>query len=208
MKLDYTGIILAGGTNKRLPGKKKIFHKINGVSMLERLCEIFNNVFKETILVVKDPKEFSSFNMTIVTDIIPLQCSLAGIHTGLFYSSFPYSFISACDMPFLEERTIRYIISNAKHEYQVVIPATKDGLEPLAAVYSKKCLLLIEEKLKKNIFRIQKSFKKDKMKIIPVKEFEKLDLNMNFAFNINTRQDLELAKKIKANYNILRSTNG
>ncbi len=78
MKLDCTGVILAGGKNSRLPGKKKTFHQVGEMSILERLCTLFSKLFKESIIVVNEPKEFMGLDMTVVTDIIPARCVLAG----------------------------------------------------------------------------------------------------------------------------------
>jgi len=39
-------------------------------------------------------------------------------------------------MPFLNELVIEYLIRNVDH-YDVVVPRTDDGLEPLHAIYSK-----------------------------------------------------------------------
>ena len=42
-------------------------------------------------------------------------------------------------MPFLKESVIKYLIKNIE-DYDVVVPKTKDGLQPLHAIYSKNCL--------------------------------------------------------------------
>ncbi len=161
MKLDCTGVILAGGKNSRLPGKKKTFHQVGEMSILERLCTLFSKLFKESIIVVNEPKEFMGLDMTVVTDIIPARCVLAGLHAGLFYASYPYAYVTACDIPFASEAVIRHLVDRVRPGDQVVIPRTDDGLEPLSAVYSRACIPLIEESLKNNIFMIKKFYKKN-----------------------------------------------
>ncbi|MBU0465606.1 MAG: molybdenum cofactor guanylyltransferase [Proteobacteria bacterium] len=194
MIFDYTGVILAGGKNSRLPGEKKAFRKIGDEMILETIYELFSSLFKEVIIVVNEPREFAGWDMTVVTDIIPSKCALAGLHAGLFYASYPYAYVTACDTPFVKRSVVEYIVGNIRPGYEVIIPQTDDGLEPLSAVYSKDCIPLIEENLKKNIFMIKKFFRKKKVKEIPVDKLKMLDPQMQFIFNVNTPKDLEKAK--------------
>ena len=196
MKFDCTGVILAGGQNSRLPGKKKTFQKIGDVTILENIYGLFSNLFKEVIIVVNEPREFAGLNMSIVTDVIPSKCALAGLHTGLFYASFPYAYVTACDTPFVKQSVVEYIVNQIEPSYDVIIPRTDDGLEALSAVYSKDCIPLIENNLGKNIFMIKKFFRKKKVKEIPVEQLKALDPEMQFIFNVNTPEDLEKARLI------------
>ncbi|MDZ7666052.1 MAG: molybdenum cofactor guanylyltransferase [Desulfotignum sp.] len=196
MKLDCTGVILAGGKNSRLPGKKKTFHRVGEVSILERLCMLSSKLFKETIIVVNEPEEFMGLDMMVVTDIIPARCVLAGLHAGLFYASYPYAYVTACDIPFASEAVIRHLVDRVRPGDHVVIPRTNDGLEPLSALYSRDCLPLIEESLKNSVFKIKKFYKKKHVREVPVSVLKKLDPDMGFIFNVNTPADLEKARQM------------
>ena len=196
MKLDCTGVILAGGKNSRLPGKKKTFHRVGELSILESLCMLCSKLFKETIIVVNEPEEFMSLDMMVVTDIIPARCVLAGLHAGLFYATYPYAYVTACDIPFASEAVIRHLVDRVRPGDHVVIPRTDDGLEPLSAVYSRECLPLIEESLKNSIFKIKSFYKKKHVREVPVSVLRKLDPDMGFIFNVNTPADLEKARQM------------
>lgn len=196
MKFDCTGVILAGGKNSRLPGKKKTFRKIGDSMILDNIYKVLSTLFKEIIVVVNDPEEFAEWNMTIVTDIIPSQCALAGLHAGLFYAEFPHAYVTACDTPFVNQSVIEHTVGQIESGYDIIIPRTDDGLEALNAVYSKSCIPLIEHNLEKNIFMIKKFFRKNKVKEIKVDQLKALDPEMQFIFNVNTPQDLEKAKKM------------
>ena len=194
MRFDCTGVILAGGKNSRLPGKKKAFRRIGDAMILETIYEVFSSLFKEVIIVVNEPKEFAGWDMTVVTDIIPAQCALAGLHAGLFYASYPYAYVTACDTPFIKPAVIEYIVGSIRPGYEVIIPRTDDGLETLSAVYSKACIPLIEKNLENNIFMIKKFFRKKRVREIPVARLKELDPEMRFIFNVNTPDDFERAK--------------
>jgi molybdopterin-guanine dinucleotide biosynthesis protein A len=196
MELDCTGVILAGGKNSRLPGKKKTFHRVGDTSILEKLCALFSKLFKETIIVVNEPEAFMGLDMMVATDIIPARCVLAGLHAGLFYASYPYAYVTACDIPFASEAVIRHLVDRVRPGDHVVIPRTDDGLEPLSAVYSKECIPLIEDSLKNNIFMIKKFYKKKHVREVPMSVLKRLDPDMGFIFNVNTPSDLEKARQM------------
>ncbi len=194
MKYECTGVILAGGRNSRLPGIKKTFREINGIKIMDIIYEIFSLIFDEIIIVTNEPHEFAGWDGLIVRDIDQSRCSLAGIHAGLYYSSKKHIFVSACDTPFLSKELLHYILSCINSRFDVIIPETEAGLETLCAVYSRNSLPRIERNLKNRIYMVKKFFKKNRVKIISVKNIKKFDPEMNSFFNINTPEDLEKAK--------------
>lgn len=196
MKYDCTGVILAGGMNSRLPGEKKTFRRVGADMMLTRIHGLFSKLFKEVIIVVNDPKDFIGWDMMVVTDIHPSRCALAGLHAGLFYASYPWAYVTACDVPFANEQVIRHLIDQREQGVEVIVPRTDDGLEPLAAIYSRECIPLIETNLEKKILMIKKFFRKKKIKEIPVSDLKKLDPSMRFMFNVNTLEDLKAARSM------------
>lgn len=196
IKSKCTGVILAGGENTRLPGKKKALRQVGSKVLLDTITQIFSSLFDEVFLVVRDPKDFCKQDLDIVTDIYPSKCALAGIHAGLFYSSNPYVFITACDTPFIKSNVIEYIVNQIEPGKDIIIPRTYDGYEPLSAVYSKNCIPHIEENLNKDIYMIKKFFRWRKVKTIEPDTLEKLDPDFRFMFNINTQEDLETAQLI------------
>ncbi len=197
-KPKCTGVILAGGINRRLPGKKKALRKVDEIQIIERIYTVFSLIFDEIILVVNEPEAFCEKDITIVTDIHPSRCSLAGIHAGLYYASNDYAYITACDTPFISSEIIKYMLGQIDPEIDVLIPRTDDGLEPLSAVYSKKCIPLVEKNLEKSIYKIKRFFEPKYVKEIPAHKLKRLDPRLQFAFNINTPDDLILANMMTA----------
>src|SRR4030066_1889880 len=101
MKEKLTGIILAGGKNARM-GKKKSFLKVENARLIDKILGVYHEIFSEVIIVTNDPLFYTEFaNAVLVTDIYKNKGALVGIYAGLFFASYNYSFIAACDMPFL-----------------------------------------------------------------------------------------------------------
>jgi len=193
MKNPCTGIILAGGENKRFNGSQKAFIRISGKSIIAHIIKAFNTLFDEIIVVTNSPVPYLKWNVQIVKDIYPMRSSLTGIHAGLFYSQTPYAFIAACDTPFIQPALVKHILHTIQPKYDVIIPQTQAGLEPLCAVYSKRCLPFIQRMMTQNLLKIQTFFNKVPVKTLSEKVLRDIDPDLISFFNINTPEDLKHA---------------
>jgi molybdopterin-guanine dinucleotide biosynthesis protein A len=193
MNPSYTGIILAGGENKRFNGNEKAFIHINGDSIISHLLQTFRKLFDDIIIVTNSPVPFLDWDVRIVKDIYPMRSSLTGIHAGLFYMQTTHAFIAACDTPFLQLSLVKRILKTIQKEYDVIIPHTQAGYEPLCAAYSKRCLPLIQHQMTQNRLKIQGFFNKVRIKTISEKVIREIDPELLSFFNINTPEDLEKA---------------
>jgi len=196
MKYPCSGIILAGGLSTRFSGDNKAFINIDGKSILDHIYEVFSGLFEEIILVTNDPLEYLGWDFNVVTDIYQIRSSLTGIHAGLFYSTNPYSFFTACDTPFLKTELVDMIVNNIQPKIDVIIPEAQDGLQPLCAVYSKDCLTPVERHLARKKLKIRQFFQKVRTKKIPEKLLREKDPDLLSFLNINTLDDLDRAKQI------------
>jgi len=198
MQYPCSGVILAGGLNSRFSGNDKAFLRVDGQLLLDRLYNIFAQIFQEIILVTNNPLRYLQWDLNIVTDIVNVRSSLTGIHAGLFYSTMPHSFIVACDTPFLKKELVRAMVENIDHNFDAMIPETSAGMEPLCAVYSKKCIGTVERSLAQDRLKIQRVFKKHRIKTMSDKFCRTYDPGLSSFFNINTPRDhLSAEKRIK-----------
>lgn len=195
-KNGTTGIILSGGKSLRM-GQNKAFIKIDGIPIINRIYTLFKELFQEIIIVTNQAERFLNFNAKIVDDIIPNRGVLAGLYTGLFFSSYLYSFCVACDMPFLNESVIKYLIQKTD-DFDVIVPKTKDGLQPLHAIYSKNCLEPIKRTIEQRKYSIIDFFPLVKITIVKESEFCSLDPMMESFINVNTPEELRLIKQRKS----------
>ena len=97
-------------------------------------------------------------------------------------------------MPFLKESIIKFLMKEIE-DYEVIVPKTKDGLQPLHAIYSKNCLEPIKKIIKQNKLKILDLYPMVRVKIIMENKFSDLDPRNESFININTPEDLNLIKK-------------
>ncbi|OQW97458.1 MAG: hypothetical protein BWK74_06295 [Desulfobacteraceae bacterium A6] len=197
MLSPYSGIILAGGLNSRFSGANKAFIQIGNKRILDNIYDVFRELFEEIILVTNDPLKYLGWDLKIVTDIYPARSSLTGIHAGLFYATSSHSFITACDTPFLKKELIETILCAVEPQIDIIIPETSAGIEPLCAVYSKRCLKQIENQLDNQEYKIQKFFNKVRVRKLSDNELRANDPELTSFFNVNNPSSLEKAKEIK-----------
>ncbi len=194
MKNSCTGVILAGGLNSRFCGTNKAFLEIGGKKIFDHIYELFSSLFENIILVTNDPLRYLEWDLNIVTDLYPDRSSLNGIYSGLFHTTTPYAFFTACDAPFLKRQIVETIVDRIEKDIDVVIPETSEGLEPLCAVYSNQCLKHIEKHLLTKNFQIKQWFKKVRVKTVEETVLRDKDPELWSFININTTSDLAIAK--------------
>jgi molybdenum cofactor guanylyltransferase len=187
-KNKITGIILSGGKNVRM-GENKAFIEIEGVPIIHTIYTLFKDLFQEVIIVANQKELFSNFNSKIYSDLLPNKGVLGGLYTGLFYSTFNYSFCVACDMPYIKKSLVQYLIQRIKDE-DVIVPRTKDGLQPLHAIYSKNCLDPIKKIFKQGKYKIIDFYNMVNVKIVEENDFVSLDPFMESFINVNTPEEL------------------
>ena len=198
MTYPCSGVILSGGLSTRFNGRNKAFFKVGGKLILDRLYTIFSDLFDDIILVTNDPLQFVGWDLKIVTDLYPVRSSLTGLHAGLFYAEHPFAFFSACDTPFLRPSLVETLLANIDRRLDIIMPATSAGMEPLCAVYSKRCLPSAEHHIQQQKLKIQLALRKHRWKKIPEAKLREKDPELISFFNVNTPRDLSIAEEMAA----------
>ncbi len=184
-----TGIILAGGRANRMGGINKAFIEVGGERLIDRTMRVYRALFGEIIISTNSPLDYLGFDARLVTDIYRGKGPLGGIHAGLLHAGGEHAFVSACDMPCLSEAFIRYMIEQAAG-YDLVVPVTDNGFESLHAIYSRKCLPVIESQIERGELKVSHLFKKFKTREIPVDEIRRVDPEGKLFANLNRPDDL------------------
>ena len=186
-----TGIILAGGENRRM-GTDKAFLKVAGKPLVENILDVFSRLFARTIVVTTSPERYRSYDVDVVTDAMDVRGPLTGIYSGLRRSADEMNFVAACDMPFLNGRLIEHLKELAPG-YDAVVPRVGDLLEPLHAVYSRAILARIESQMARGERRIQALFDSITIRYVPQEEIMLYDPLLRSFKNVNTPEEYKEA---------------
>lgn len=189
---EITGIILAGGKSVRY-GQDKAFIPFNGSFLIDKVISVMKKVFRDVIIIANEPEKYSRFGLPIYEDIIKNIGPIGGILTGIVCSQKPAGFFVACDMPFLNPELISYMV-RIRNGFDVVIPKIGENIEPLHAIYTKKCIPHIKEIIQKQIYGIRAFFPKVSVRYVKEKEIVSYDPELRFLVNINTPEDMRRLK--------------
>lgn len=149
MHNSVTAIILSGGKSSRM-GRNKALMKIGDKTIIERVRDQMQQIFKNVVLITNTPDEYKFLDLPIYEDIYKHKGPLAGIHSGLLNSSNDTNFIISCDLPLITKEMIEYLVEFKTNK--LITVAQADGyIQQLAGKYSRDCLNTAEEILEEQV---------------------------------------------------------
>ena len=188
-------------------GENKALLQLGGDSLIGHVIRRMLPVTDELILITNSPAEYAHLDLPMQEDAVPNSGALGGVYTGLTYASHDAVFCVACDSPFLEPKLLTYLLS-VLGEYDAVMPYTCEKIEvrnlsssdtmritlqTLCAVYSKRCLPIIEQMLQESELRVHALQEWAHIKCISPEVWQRFDPDGMSFFNINTPEDFNRA---------------
>ena len=196
---NILGVILAGGQSKRM-GKDKLFLELNNKKLIEHTIDKVKKYLKQVIIITNQDNEFFlKNNLITVKDCIEGQLGpLVGILTAMKWAKEngnKYSWVATfpCDTPFFPESIIKSFIEESEKKESLILCASSHGRKHnIFGLWSLDLYEKLENDLvNKKIRKVQDWTQKNKIKNL---EFKFKDYDP--FFNINTKEDLEFAKKL------------
>ena len=189
-----TGVILAGGSSTRM-GTNKALLEFGGMRIIEGLLRKMRPLFPEILIIANERDAYADLGVPVFPDRIPKKGSLGGIYTAVVHGAFSQVFCIACDMPLASPAVIAHLRDLAPG-YDVVVPRTSEGYQPLHAVYGKTCLPHMEEMIRADRLKIDRLFPLVRVRMVEETELRPLDPFLCCFINVNTREELEAAVRL------------
>lgn len=203
LRLD--GLILAGGKSTRMGGRHKGSLLIEEETFTERLVKELKQDAGQIWLSYGEQIHECYEGCRIVRDVYTDCGPIGGLHAGLVSCGADGVMAAACDMPFLKIELYRYLRCKMEAEEQRtggkfdgVVPVLKrqaDAREsvrkvnPLAAIYRKSAVSVLEEQIKNKDYRIRSALQKLKILYLDLEEEHELGQMLR---NINTIADYQI----------------
>ncbi len=185
--------ILAGGRSSRM-GRNKALVELDGKNLIEYVVEVARKAANEILLITNSPKEYAFLNLPMFPDEIKNIGPLGGIYTALKACNTSHCLVIACDLPFLSEELIRFLVENAGDTDVFALDVGR-GAEVLCAVYSKACLPAIESLVARGDYKVANLLQAVKSRVIRFGPGHSL-YSQHLFYNINTPEDLSRAQKL------------
>lgn len=175
-------------------GRDKATITVNNKALIQQVYEKVRAVFSDIIIVSNHHERLHGIDEPIVKDVIPVQASMVGVVSALITAHTPYVFVIACDMPFVSVEAIRYMVDQVRGE-DVIIPRTREGFEPLHAIYNRSCISTMLTFVERRFLKITGTFP-----FLSVKEITDhpsfLHKGMSIFTNITVEEDLALVQRL------------
>ncbi len=189
-----SGVILAGGRSSRM-GQNKALLELGEKTIIEGQILELSKEFAPLIVVSNQPELYSFLGARVIQDQYPGYGPLAGIHAGLQAAPGNGAFVIPCDMPFITAELGLELVSRLEGADGVVLSSC-GKLEPLCAVYHKRCLPVIEEFLQAKHLKIIDFYPLVNIRVLPAEDLALSRSAAEQLFNINTPAELHEARSI------------
>lgn len=184
---EITGIILAGGENKRM-GKNKALVEWRGKSLINWVLDAIQPLCSQIIISSNDTFPVKP-GVKIVPDRFSRTGPAAGIEAGLYHSTTKLNIIVSCDTPLVSTEFFEYMIS--KHQdKEISIPVHNGVNEPMIGIYNKSVQHVFQEALKSGRNKPPAIIRTCRYQEVPIKR----DLNFyrgDMFLNLNSPEDLK-----------------
>ena len=198
-----TGVILAGGKSRRM-GQNKAFLCLGSDTLIGHVILCLKSITDKLLLITNNPDEYAHLEIEMHNDFIQNAGTLGGIHAGLTHASNEAVICVGCDSPFLKPNLLKYLVS-ALENYDAVMPLstkidnTHKTLQTLCAVYSKRCIPIIEDMLNQSELRVHALQERANVLCISPEKWESYDPDGVSFFNVNTPRDYIHAQTLYEN---------
>ncbi|MGH7884089.1 MAG: molybdenum cofactor guanylyltransferase [Thermodesulfobacteriota bacterium] len=194
----FSGIVLAGGTSKRMERDKRLL-VFNNQTLLERSVKRLQKITTKVVVVLAKEDKFDMNDVVFTHDSESGKGPLMGIYSGLLKIKTENAVVMPVDTPFIRISFLKYLMKNAS-DYDIVVPRWSRGIEPLAAIYSKNMIQIIREYIesgkKTAPHLLINELNRKKVRFIEEDEIRKFGNPEILFYNINTQDDLDNANKI------------
>jgi molybdenum cofactor guanylyltransferase len=177
-----TAYLLAGGKSSRM-GSDKGLLLFRNKPMAKHILEVLQNVFP-TVKIVSNSPLYTQFGLEVIPDLVPDSGPMGGIYTGLLDCKEDAAFFVGCDMPFITEQAIHYLLVQAQDSCSVA--SSGDKIHPLFGTYLSRESTVIKEHLDSGKFKMLRLIDQLSAKIISYEQHEWPDIFVN----INSPEDL------------------
>ena len=191
-------IVLVGGRSSRM-GQPKAALDFGGVPLLTRIVIELKSRFDEIVIVAAPRSEsqppIEIPGLKIVHDETAFGGPLDALRRGLDALDHEIAFACACDLPLLSSEVAMRLVAMLD-DFDGVIPEIAGMLQPLHAVYRKRCARAIQSLASSGEKRLLASSHVINAKKVDESVLREIDPELLSFFNVNTPDDYQLALRL------------
>lgn len=137
-RLNLSAVILAGGASRRM-GRDKAWMEFEGRPLIQLAVDKVRALGVEEIFVSgRADEDYSALKCPVLLDLEPGFGPMGGIECGLYECTSPLLLVLAVDLPRMSTAFLTQMQQSCER-LTGVVPKLNGELEPLAAIYPKRC---------------------------------------------------------------------
>jgi molybdopterin-guanine dinucleotide biosynthesis protein A len=146
--MNLNAVILAGGESRRM-GQDKAWLETGGQPLIRRaLLTLRDSGIPEVLISGRAGADYSTLRCPVLFDLEPGCGPLGGIERALATATAPLVLVLAVDLPGITAAFLRKLAAHCD-PLTGAVPKLKGELEPLAAIYPKRCHFVVRDCLLK-----------------------------------------------------------
>ena len=199
---NMIAVIMIGGQSTRMGGGIKSFIEFNNKNIFDRILERTKPQLNKIIINCNSPEvKLKKYNITIIKDLVDGYLGpLAGIHAAMKWININEPKIKWLvtlpgDTPFIPNDLISRFNEKISSKLKIVLAQSDNKTHPTIGAWHTSLFDSLDEQLNKGM-----------RKILSWAELHSIDfinypiINFDPFFNINTKQDLNMAIKIEKKF--------
>ena len=195
----FPGVILAGGSARRLGGKGKAFINISGVSLIDLVLRKIETQVDRVAINTRDKNSFSEYNYPIIEDLITEEGGsgpLAGISSAIKWAKKSINPVShvitvPVDTPLLPIDLVHRMSLELKiKKSDIIFASSNNNIYPVVSMWSLSLDNHLDKALSNGVRKIDAFTSSYNVSTV--------DWSFNDVdpfFNINNPEDITLAEK-------------
>jgi molybdenum cofactor guanylyltransferase len=192
-----TGVILAGGQNRRMGGKHKALIPFRGVPLINIQLQEMARICKQIFIVTHAPelfpkilREFKQAEVSCIPDVMPGKGPLSGIHAACLAAATDRLWIVGCDMPYLSAAAAEALYDWCEVTHaDAIIPVIHEKVQPLHGIFDKRIAPVVAELLEMEQFKLMGLLERIHFLTADDSFFAQRDIALTFTVNLNTPDD-------------------
>jgi molybdopterin-guanine dinucleotide biosynthesis protein A len=185
--MKFTAIILAGGKSRRM-GVNKAFLPFHDKPLIQYSIDLAK-FFTDEIWISANNRDFDYLGFPVVSDVLPVNAPLAGIHAGLRASKSDWNLVLTCDMPNVTKGVIEKLRSVLDDNLRMIVPVHDGYVEPLCGFYHRSLIPVMDGNMKAGKLSLLDLSGSAPHRFVEMTDFSSEEIALLFR-NMNEKRDL------------------
>lgn len=181
--MQADGLILAGGKGTRMDGKYKGGLIYGEETFMDHLIREMKKEAGKIYVSYGTHVQETYDNCIVIMDEYVDCGPIGGLHAGLKMCEQEMIMVAACDMPLLKIELYRFLWEQMEPYDQGVVPVAEGRIHPLAAIYKKEIMQIVEEQIEEQDNRLTGVLDRLNIRYVDLSDYPKL---LRMLQNINT----------------------